>query len=43
VLTSTDPEAATASDVHDSGAQAFVPKVQLPNAALGELLGQEIG
>jgi DNA-binding NarL/FixJ family response regulator len=39
VLTSSDSEAATASDVHASGAQAFVPKVQLPNAALGELLG----
>lgn len=39
VLTSSDVEAATASEVHDSGAQAFVPKVQLPNAALGELLG----
>ena len=42
VLTSTDPEAATATDVQDSGAQAFVPKVQLPNAALGELLGEAI-
>jgi CheY-like chemotaxis protein len=40
VLTSSDTEAATARDVEDSGALAFVPKVQLPNAALGELLGR---
>jgi DNA-binding NarL/FixJ family response regulator len=39
VLTSSDTEAATASEVQGSGARAFVPKVQLPNAALGELLG----
>jgi CheY-like chemotaxis protein len=39
VLTSTDTEAATASEIEASGAQAFVPKIQLPNAALGELLG----
>jgi DNA-binding NarL/FixJ family response regulator len=39
VLTSSDIEAATASEVHGSGAHAFVPKVQLPNAELGELLG----
>jgi DNA-binding NarL/FixJ family response regulator len=38
VLTSSDADAATASDVHASGAQAFVPKDQLPNVALHELL-----
>jgi DNA-binding NarL/FixJ family response regulator len=38
VLTSTDAEAASAGDVERSGASAFVPKDQLPNAALGELL-----
>jgi len=38
VLTSTDPEAATPQDVRSSGARAFVPKAQLPNAALEELL-----
>ena len=38
VLTSTDPEAATASEVADSGAAAFVPKDQLPNAPLYEML-----
>jgi len=39
VLTSSDVEAATASDVRASGAAAFVPKEQLPNAALERLLG----
>jgi DNA-binding NarL/FixJ family response regulator len=39
VLTSTDAEAATAADVRRSGAAAFVPKDQLPNAALNRLLG----
>jgi DNA-binding NarL/FixJ family response regulator len=39
VLTSSDAEAATAHDVHLSGAEAFVPKDQLPNAALDDLLG----
>jgi len=39
VLTSTDAEAATAADVTRSGAAAFVPKEQLPNAALQRLLG----
>jgi DNA-binding NarL/FixJ family response regulator len=39
VLTSSDAEAATAGDVRRSGAHAFVPKDQLPNAALDELLG----
>jgi len=39
VLTSTNAEAATAADVLRSGAEAFVPKDQLPNTALGSLLG----
>ena len=39
VLTSTDAEAASAADVLRSGASAFVPKEQLPNAALHRLLG----
>lgn len=39
VLTSSDAEAATATDVRRSGAAAFVPKDQLPNAALRTLLG----
>jgi DNA-binding NarL/FixJ family response regulator len=39
VLTSSDAEAATPADVRSSGAEAFVPKDQLPNAALGHLLG----
>jgi DNA-binding NarL/FixJ family response regulator len=38
VLTSSDAEAATASDVRASGARAFVPKDQLPNAELEQLL-----
>jgi DNA-binding NarL/FixJ family response regulator len=40
VLTSSNAEAATPEVVPHSGAQAFVPKVQLPNAALGDLLGR---
>jgi DNA-binding NarL/FixJ family response regulator len=39
VLTSSDAEAATQRDVRHSGAEAFVPKDQLPNAALHRLLG----
>jgi DNA-binding NarL/FixJ family response regulator len=39
VLTSSDAEAASAADVQRSGALAFVPKDQLPNAALRQLLG----
>ena len=39
VLTSTDAEAATATDVRGSGAEAFVPKDELPSAELGDLLG----
>lgn len=40
VLTSTNAEAATATEVRRSGAEAFVPKGELPSAALGELLGR---
>jgi DNA-binding NarL/FixJ family response regulator len=39
VLTSTNSEAATATEVRRSGAEAFVPKDQLPGAALDDLLG----
>jgi DNA-binding NarL/FixJ family response regulator len=39
LLTSSDSAAATAHDVDRSGASAFVPKDQLPNAALDQLLG----
>jgi DNA-binding NarL/FixJ family response regulator len=39
LLTSTNSEAATASEVRNSGAEGFVPKNELPGAALGELLG----
>jgi DNA-binding NarL/FixJ family response regulator len=39
VLTSTNAEAATASEVLRSGAEAFVPKDELPGAALDDLLG----
>jgi CheY-like chemotaxis protein len=38
VLTSSDEQAASAADVDRSGAAAFVPKDQLPNAALRHLL-----
>jgi DNA-binding NarL/FixJ family response regulator len=38
VITSTDPEAATPSQVAASGAAAFVPKDLLPNAPLYDLL-----
>jgi DNA-binding NarL/FixJ family response regulator len=40
VLTSTDPDAASPSDVRRSGAAAFVPKADLPNAELARLLGR---
>jgi DNA-binding NarL/FixJ family response regulator len=40
VLTSTNAEAATASEVRSSGAEAFVPKNELPSAALDDLLGR---
>lgn len=39
VLTSSNAEAATASEVRTSGAEAFVPKDDLPSAPLGDLLG----
>jgi DNA-binding NarL/FixJ family response regulator len=39
VLTSTDAEAASASDVSASRVEAFVPKDRLPNAALNRLFG----
>jgi CheY-like chemotaxis protein len=40
VLTSSNAEAATASEVRSSGAEAFVPKNDLPGAALNDLLGR---
>jgi DNA-binding NarL/FixJ family response regulator len=40
VLTSSNAEAASAKDLEQSGAAAFVPKSELPNAALGQLLGR---
>ncbi len=40
VLTSSNAEAATVSEVRSSGAEAFVPKNELPSAALGDLLGR---
>jgi DNA-binding NarL/FixJ family response regulator len=39
VLTSTNAEAATPSEVRGSGAAAFVPKEELPTVALDALLG----
>jgi DNA-binding NarL/FixJ family response regulator len=41
VLTSVDADVATADDVRDSGARAFVHKADLPNAPLAQLLGGE--
>jgi DNA-binding NarL/FixJ family response regulator len=38
VLTSTDPGAVTPDAVRQSGARGFVPKSELPNAPLGQLL-----
>jgi DNA-binding NarL/FixJ family response regulator len=38
VLTSTDPDAASAEDVQRSGAGAFFAKDELPNAPLKQLL-----
>jgi CheY-like chemotaxis protein len=38
VLTSTDPDAASPEDVRSSGAHAFVPKDELPDAPLRRLL-----
>jgi DNA-binding NarL/FixJ family response regulator len=43
LLTSSDADAASAPDVRSSGAEAFVPKDQLPNAALNDLLGPRGG
>lgn len=42
VLTSTNADAATPADVRRSGAEAFVPKDQLPNAALASLLTRRV-
>ena len=39
VLTSTSADAATESEVRRSGAEAFVPKDELPGTELGDLLG----
>ncbi len=38
LLTSTDPDAATPTDLRRSGAHGFVPKSELPDAPLGYLL-----
>ena len=43
VLTSADSEVATPSEVRASGAEAFVPKDELLNAALDDLLGYRAG
>jgi CheY-like chemotaxis protein len=43
VLTSTDAEAATASEIRSSGAEAFVPKNELPSTPLDALLGPRPG
>jgi CheY-like chemotaxis protein len=40
VLTSTDPNAASAEDLRRSGAGGFVAKHELPNAPLEEMLTQ---
>lgn len=40
VLTSSNAEAATATEVRRSGAEAFVPKNDLPSTALDDLLGR---
>jgi DNA-binding NarL/FixJ family response regulator len=41
VLVSTDPDAVSADDVRRSGAAAFFPKQDLPNAPLQDLLGSD--
>jgi DNA-binding NarL/FixJ family response regulator len=41
VLTSVDPDAASAEDVRRSGARGFVPKQDLPGAGLKLLMGPE--
>jgi DNA-binding NarL/FixJ family response regulator len=43
LLTSTDADAATPSDVRRSGAHGFVPKAELPNASLEHLLADGRG
>ena len=40
LLTSTNAEAATESEVRGSGAEAFVPKNELPGVALDDLLSR---
>ena len=42
VLTSSNPEAATEGEVRSSGAEAFVPKGDLPSAGLADLLGPRL-
>jgi two-component system nitrate/nitrite response regulator NarL len=37
LLTSTDPDAVTLADVRQSGARGFIPKADLPGAALDAL------
>jgi CheY-like chemotaxis protein len=39
LLTSTSEDVAARSEINRSGAVAFVPKAELPNAPLGRLLG----
>ena len=39
VLVSTDPDAVSEDDVRRCGANAFIPKKELPDAPLQELLG----
>ena len=41
VLTSSDSDAVSESDVRRSGAVAFVPKARLPDATLPRLLGSD--
>jgi DNA-binding NarL/FixJ family response regulator len=41
LLTSTNPDAASPDDVRRSGASGFVPKAEMPNAPLKQLLAIE--
>jgi DNA-binding NarL/FixJ family response regulator len=41
VLTSVDPDAATADDVRRSGARGFVPKQDLPGSGLAMMMATE--
>ena len=41
VITSSDPEAAASDDLQQGGVAGFVPKDELPNAPLAQLLGPE--